>query len=99
MIYKLVRVALSAATLLALVSCATNKKCSDPGVGFNPVYDSSCKVRIRSVYVADSISPELKGRFKENPETEVQWVGTVNDNGTIIPGHFVILNASGKVAK
>jgi len=85
-------------TSVSLVGCSTSKPCPDT-LGFNPVYDSSCKVRIRSVYVADSISPELRARFKDNPETAVQWVGTVNENGAIIPGHFVILNASGKAAK
>jgi hypothetical protein len=51
------------------------------------------------VYVADSISPELKGKFRDNPATTVQWVNTVTENGTIIPGHFIILNASGASAK
>jgi hypothetical protein len=47
--------------------------------------------------VADLLSPELKGKFHDNPATTVQWVGTVNENGTIIPGHFVIVNAQQRV--
>lgn len=84
---------------LSLAACATTNKCPN-NIGINPVYESgTCNPRIRNVYVADVISPELKGKFKDNPEIEVEWVGTVTENGTIIPGHFVILNASGRTLK
>ena len=90
---------LMTALTLTLSSCTTQRKCPDAGL-VNPVFEkSSCKVRTRNVYVADNISPELKGKLRDNPEATITWVGTVTENGTIIPGHFIILNAGGAASK
>ena len=82
-----------------LVAFITAQKC--PGGSLvNPVFEKgSCKVRTRNVYVADLISPEFKGKFSDSPAPTVQWVDTITENDTIIPGHFIILNASGRTGK
>lgn len=90
---------LMTALALTLSGCTTARKCPDAGL-VNPVFDKdSCKVRTRNVYVADNLCPELKGKLRDNPEATITWVGTVTENGTIIPGHFIILNSGGAVSK
>ena len=93
MIQKPIVSVLTIAYALTLSGCTTARKCPEAAL-VNPVFEKdSCKVRTRNVYVADNLSPELKGKLRDNPEATITWVGTVNENGTIIPGHFIILNA------
>jgi hypothetical protein len=76
----------------ALDGCSTAGKCHEAGL-VNPVFQrDSCKVRTRNVYIADQMSPEFKEKLRNNPAATVTWVGTTNENGTIVLGHFVISN-------
>jgi hypothetical protein len=94
-------VVLSLMTVLALTlsACTTARKCPNAAL-VNPVFEKdSCKVRTRNVFVADSIGPELRGKIRDNPAATIQWVGTLFESGTIIPGHFIILNADKAASK
>ena len=90
---KFIPMVLTAIIALITSSCASRPKCPTSDLT-NPVFEKdSCKLKTRNVYIGDLMSPELKGKF-QNPETVVQWVGTVSDGRKIVPGHFVILNST-----